>query len=225
MQENIEYKQLSNKRQNEKCRKNNKCVALPSLRWKWIIKCPIRNERQNGHYKDERGRIWDGNMQGMSSRNDSVRMNHMWMSMNQCIDTALRMMQRRMPMNNREAMRMNRIRHMREYGMRGRYMHHPDYGMGRNNFRGPMAMGQMRHDRFIDNIPNLTDAQKKEIADLHQKQMTEMNKLRQESFEKMKSLREANRSKMMNILTDDQKKWIESSSSSSKNNVTKNTKK
>ena len=174
-----------------------------------------------------------GNMQSMNFRNNSMRMNHMWMSNDSMRMNGMwmsgdsmphRMMQRRMPMNNCDAMRMNMMRRMPEYGMRGRYMHHPGYSIGRGNFRGPMAMGQMRHDRFIDNIPNLTDVQKKEIADLHQNQMTEMNKLRQETLEKMKNLREANRSKMMNILTDDQKKWIESTSSDSKNNVTKDTK-
>ena len=70
---------------------------------------------------------------------------------------------------------------------------------------GPMAPG-----RFLDRLPNITDKQKKEIADLRQKQMDEMKKFREETAAKMKSMGEANKAKMMNLLTDEQKKFIES---------------
>jgi hypothetical protein len=87
--------------------------------------------------------------------------------------------------------------------------------MGRG--MGPMGMnqmgqGQMGPRRMIESIPNLTDKQKKEIADLRQNQQNEMKKLREETLLKAKTLRESHRSKVMNLLTDEQKKFVESGS-------------
>lgn len=97
--------------------------------------------------------------------------------------------------------------------MRGNNWSMPMDGMRRG--MGPMgfdrqANRQMGPGRLMANIPNLTDKQKKEIADLRLKQMDEMKKFRDESAAKMKSMSEANKAKMMNLLTDEQKKFIES---------------
>lgn len=72
----------------------------------------------------------------------------------------------------------------------------------------PQAPGQ--GIRSVDNIPDLTDKQKKEIADLRQKQQEEMTKFREEMNTKMKSLRDEHRKKVMDLLTDEQKKFFES---------------
>jgi hypothetical protein len=90
------------------------------------------------------------------------------------------------------------------------------WGPGPGN-RGGMGPGQFNRPDFnrvpgqarIENIPNLTDKQKKEIADLRQKQMDDLKKLRDESMSKMKALREDHRKKVMSLLTDEQKKFVE----------------
>jgi hypothetical protein len=97
-------------------------------------------------------------------------------------------------------------------GMRGD-MQMPMYGMGRGrgqmgmNFmgRGPMGPGNM-----IGRIPNLTEKQRKDIADLRQKEMDEMLKFREETSVKVQDMREAYRKKIMNLLTEEQKKFLES---------------
>ncbi len=68
---------------------------------------------------------------------------------------------------------------------------------------GSHGMGMM------ENIPNLTDKQKKDMADLMQKHRDEMQKFRSDMQKKMKEMREVNKSKLMNLLTDEQKKWLE----------------
>jgi hypothetical protein len=98
-------------------------------------------------------------------------------------------------------------------GIRGGHganlMHGIRRGVGPNPFiwQGPMGPGRM-----IDRIPNLTDKQKKEIADLRQAQQSEMKKFMDDVSAKMKSLRESDRNKMLNLLTDEQKKFVESRS-------------
>lgn len=103
-------------------------------------------------------------------------------------------------------------------------------GMGRmnNGFMPPYAMRHMRQDfgqpgmamrqpgrgqrpgmPGLYNIPNLSDKQKKDIADLKGKQQAEMEKLRIDMQSKMKELREAHKAKVMSLLTDEQKKWVE----------------
>ena len=95
-------------------------------------------------------------------------------------------------------------------------------GMGQGNQMGrgmgPMGMGQMGQGQMgpgnmIGRIPNLTDKQRKDIGDLRQKQMEEMDKFREETKAKLRSIREANRTKMMSLLTDEQKKSLESGAS------------
>lgn len=79
---------------------------------------------------------------------------------------------------------------------------------GPGNMRGerPGMQGRMPQ---IYNIPNLTDKQKKDIADLRGKQQAEMEKLRIDMQSKMKELRESHNAKVMSILTPEQKKWFE----------------
>ncbi len=48
------------------------------------------------------------------------------------------------------------------------------------------------------------------VADLQVKQQEEMKKLREETAAKMQSLRDAHKKAMENLLTDEQKKFIES---------------
>ena len=99
-------------------------------------------------------------------------------------------------------------------GMRGMG---PGMGMMNPGFRRPgMGMNQAPGVRLpapgmriMDNIPNLSEKQKKEIADLRQKQLDEMQKLRSEMQAKMKALRDSHRANVMSLLTDEQKKWVE----------------
>jgi hypothetical protein len=98
-------------------------------------------------------------------------------------------------------------------GMRGNDMGMPMNGMRRGmdpmSFNRP-GFGPMARGRILDRLPNITDKQKKEIADLRQKQMDEMKKFREETAAKMRSMGEANKAKMMNLLTEEQKKIVES---------------
>jgi|WetSurMetagenome_2_1015567.scaffolds.fasta_scaffold00011_87 Spy/CpxP family protein refolding chaperone len=89
----------------------------------------------------------------------------------------------------------------------GRGFRHPGMGMG----IGMGQPGQGRQGRMPDlyNIPNLTDKQKKDIADLRGKQMADVEKLRIDMQSKMKELRDSHRAKVMSLLTEEQKKWFE----------------
>lgn len=85
-------------------------------------------------------------------------------------------------------------------------------GEGGNPAPGQPEMGFNHHrmDRMmIMDIPNLTVKQKKDIEDLRQKQQTEMQKMRDENQKKMESMRESHRNAIMNLLTPEQKKWME----------------
>jgi len=88
----------------------------------------------------------------------------------------------------------------------------PIAGMGRgagNNFRngrGPVGTGRL----INESLPNVTEKQKKDLADLQVKQQEEMKKLREETAAKMQSLRDAHKKAMESLLTDEQKKFIES---------------
>lgn len=92
----------------------------------------------------------------------------------------------------------------------------PAYGMrpGFGNDFGPGVHPPMM--RRIESIPGITDKQKKEIADLRQKQMDEIRKFREESMAKMKSIRDKHREDIMNLLTDEQKKYLQGDQSSQK---------
>jgi hypothetical protein len=64
--------------------------------------------------------------------------------------------------------------------------------------------------RMLESIPNVTENQKKQIKDLMMKHQEEMKKIREEMNSKMQSLMEAHRKDMLNIMTEEQKKYIES---------------
>jgi hypothetical protein len=103
-------------------------------------------------------------------------------------------------------------------GMHGMQMHHRIAGgdslrmnmMRQGMMPGRQFMGEPRPGmRIIETIPDLTDKQKKDIADLRVKQQEEMKKFREDMSAKMNTIREANKAKIMNLLTDEQKKYLE----------------
>jgi hypothetical protein len=157
---------------------------------------------------------------GRGMRMDSTRMNR-WMG-----DPG----QMPLLMNMPDSIPMRGMRHGMERGMmmQGGWgwmeacpmMHRMPGGMGPGPMMGrmrggmrPMPMYRMgqpgRGMRMLENIPNLTDKQKKDMADLRLKQQNEMKKLKDEMSSKMKSLRDAQKAKMMELLTTEQKKWVE----------------
>jgi hypothetical protein len=143
-------------------------------------------------------------MRGM--RPDSARMGMM------------RMEHRQMPMCPMMGMRQQGMG-MQHRGMgmwqMGPGMRMMGRGMGRQGMGMNGAPGIMRWApgmRAVDNIPNLTDKQKKDIADLRQQQQVEMQKLRTDMQTKMKDMREAQRVKVIGLLNAEQKKWFEENS-------------
>lgn len=93
-----------------------------------------------------------------------------------------------------------------QYAMRHQRQGFNQPGMGGMRGQGMGMQGRMPQ---IYNIPNLTDKQKKDIADLRGKQQAEMEKVRIDMQSKMKELRDSHHAKVMSILTDEQKKWFE----------------
>jgi hypothetical protein len=115
------------------------------------------------------------------------------------------------PGNRMEFMQMRGMDH----GMRRGMGHGPEFGMRRGMGRMPMdsVMGRMPMGLgriMMGSIPNVTEKQKKEISDLMLKQQEEMKKFREETSAKMQSLRDSHRKNIMNLLTDEQKKFISS---------------
>ena len=104
--------------------------------------------------------------------------------------------------------------HVMRYGMKRGVGPGMEFGMMRGMGRMPMdsigwiPMGQGR--RILESVPNVTEQQKSQIEDLIKKQQDEMKKLREEMTVKMKSIMDSHRKNILNILTDDQKKFIES---------------
>jgi hypothetical protein len=110
------------------------------------------------------------------------------------------------------------MRGMMSRGMRFGTMGGMHPGMGPGMMRG---MGRMPMDsigfmpfgpgrRLLESIPNVTDNQKKQMEDIIKKRNDDLKKLREETFSKMKDIVAANRKEMLNVLTDDQKKFLES---------------
>lgn len=85
-----------------------------------------------------------------------------------------------------------------------RYWH--GYGPGSFYHRGS---GWQMPGRILTDIPNLTDKQKKDIADLRDQHQTEMKKFREETNAKMNEMRDSFRNKVKDLLTDEQKKYLE----------------
>jgi hypothetical protein len=112
----------------------------------------------------------------------------------------------RMGQNFRHIRGMPGMRVMMGQGMRNGMMR----GMGRMpmDSTGWMPMGPGR--RILESIPNVTENQKKIIGDLTKKHIDEMKKIREEMFSKMQSLMDSHRNDILNILTEEQKKFIES---------------
>lgn len=106
---------------------------------------------------------------------------------------------------------------MKQQAMNMRYMGHGMHGMppgmGRNSMgKKHPGMGNRQPApgiRFMENIPNLTDKQKKDLIDLRLKQKEEMQKLKGEIQKKMIDLRESHKTNVLSILTDEQKKWLD----------------
>ena len=107
-------------------------------------------------------------------------------------------------------------RGMMGQGMRYGMMRGMHPGMGSGMMRG---MGRMPMDstgfmpfapgrRLLESIPNVTDNQKKQMEDIINKRNDDLKKLREETFSKMKDIVAAHRKEMLNILTDDQKKFL-----------------
>ncbi len=116
----------------------------------------------------------------------------------------------------------------RRFGMNGggmdQGMRSPMMGNGKHHgMMGYGMMGNMRRmgndstavmpfgagRRMLESIPNVTSDQKKQIEDLLRKQQDDMKKLREEMSAKMKDEINSNRKDMLNILTAEQKKFIE----------------
>ena len=151
---------------------------------------------------------------GMRGAADTTHMKRMWMAS----DTL-----HRHGMGNRTWMGPGRIDHMRHYmGHRGMYGMgrgmRPDMGFDMRRGNGPMWRDSISGRQFgpgmmmLGSIPNVTEKQKKEITDLMTKQRDEMKKLREEMQTKMKALRDSHRNSVLSILTDEQKKFVESRS-------------
>jgi hypothetical protein len=96
---------------------------------------------------------------------------------------------------------------LRMRGMRGHMG--PGFRSGMGPFYqeglGPVGPGTM----VLESVPNVTENQKKEIAELLKKHQDDMAKIREEMSAKIQTIRETNRKSLYNILTDEQKKYID----------------
>lgn len=94
-------------------------------------------------------------------------------------------------------------------GMRGYMVPGQDFrGAGTFDRRGQGAAGPGR--QILESVPNVTEKQKKEITELLQKQREDVIKVRQEMTAKIKTIRENSKKSLNNILTDEQKKYLDS---------------
>ena len=118
----------------------------------------------------------------------------------------------------------------RGFGMMGRMdqgmrspMMSPGMGSGMmgNMGRMPMDSTAWMHQgagrRILESIPNVTDSQKKQIEDLIKKQQDDIKKLREDMSAKMKDMMTSHRNEMFNILTAEQKKFIENRTGKTEN--------
>jgi hypothetical protein len=137
------------------------------------------------------------NMRGM--RMDTTRMHRMMMNPGHM------QMNRERMMDGRQG-GMCQCHLMQGMMQQGRAMQHRGMGMGSD-------MQEMMHQRMmIDNVPNLTDKQKKDIAVMRIDQQTEMKKLAEDMQSKMKVMRDAHKAAVEKILTPEQKKWLDENS-------------
>jgi hypothetical protein len=122
-----------------------------------------------------------------------------------------KMIRMRMGQNFRHIRGMSGMHGMMAQGMRNGMMR--DMGRMPMDSIGWMPMGAGR--RMLESIPNVTENQKKLIEDLTKKHIDEMKKIREEMFSKMQSQMDSHRKDILSILTDEQKKFIESGRSKS----------
>jgi hypothetical protein len=122
------------------------------------------------------------------------------------------------PMWNMHGRMAQGMRNERMRGMGPGMMREGHPGMGMRSGMGRMPMDSLSWmpagpgKRILESIPNVTENQKKQIEDLIKKQQDEMVKFREEMSAKMKNLRDSHRNDILNILTDEQKKYIQSGS-------------
>lgn len=96
---------------------------------------------------------------------------------------------------------------MMMHGMRrGMYGMMPG-GMAGMDSTGIMPFGLGR--RMMQSIPNVTDSQKKQIEDLIKKHQDEIKQLHEEMAAKMKTIMTSQRTDILNVMTDEQKKYLE----------------
>jgi hypothetical protein len=81
-------------------------------------------------------------------------------------------------------------------------------GMWRGMGRGWMPMGPGR--RILESVPNVTEKQKRQIEELNKENRGEVMKLRQDMNAKIRNIMDSHRKEVLSILTDEQKKFIES---------------
>ena len=74
----------------------------------------------------------------------------------------------------------------------------------------PGRLYQGRQGYIHDNIPGITGDQKEKIRELMEKNRSEMSKLREETASAMREMREKHRERLSEILTPEQKEWLES---------------
>jgi len=74
----------------------------------------------------------------------------------------------------------------------------------------PGRLYQGRQGYIPENIPDITGDQKEKIRELMEKNRSEMSKFRDETAAAMRKMREQHKEKLFEILTPEQKKWLES---------------
>jgi len=93
--------------------------------------------------------------------------------------------------------------------LRNKSLRHDSFAAGRTGVRGSVKGGRGPGEYMLGSIPNVTEKQKKDIADLKLKQQAEMKKMREETAAKMKTMQETHKKKVMDLLTPEQKKFLE----------------
>jgi len=161
-----------------------------------------------------RGMRMDSTRMGMMRQNYDTMQRHMMRPMGQGMRQMQGYRQRFAPQAQFGMQRGGMYAHQANFGRRGmRQGMGMMYGHGRNVGRMPvnrMGWDNMRPGRpMIESIPNITEKQKKDLADLRLKNQEELKKFREETAAKMQTIRDAHKAKMMNLLTDEQKRAVD----------------
>lgn len=166
----------------------------------------FRHEKEDRNESKKMNKMMVHNFRhrGMGRNSDSYMMRGMRPGMG-------RMGQMRQPMGPGQMAMMHRGMGQ---GMMGRGAGN---GMGQMGSGAGRGMGQMNGmdnspvgpgGIILQNIPNVTDKQKKEFAELLKSQQDEMTKMRSEMAAKIRSTIESQRTKMLKLFTEEQKKSI-----------------